>query len=363
MWTRIREMVRKEFLVAFREPKMRVLLFAPPLIQLLIFGYAVNLDIEQSRIAWMDHDNTPQSRALQALLEGSPYFRLTAFPPNPERLDRLLDQGDVRAAVVVLPGFARDLKKGRAGQVQIVIDGSDSNTASILSSYLQRAIARFPGGLAVQPVEVRSRIWFNPDLRSQDYFVPGVIVNIVALVTIMLTSMAVVREREIGTLEQLLVSPIRPLELMLGKTVPFALVGVAEMAMITVAALVVFGIPLRGSPFILLAATLLFVLTTLAVGLLISTLSNTQQQAMMGSFFFFVPAFLLSGFAFPVTNMPPAIQLATYLNPIRYFMEIVRSLFLKGTGLEILWPHLAALAGIGIFTVLASARRFRKRLD
>ncbi len=369
---RIREIIRKEIIVAFRDPRMRVLLFLPPLIQLIIFGYAVNLDVELTRVAWMDGDRTPESRLLASEIRGSSYFDITHRPKNDRELEELMNRGHVLAAVRVLPGFGRDLSRGRRPQIQVLIDGSNSNTASIASGYLNGLFSRFSEKLRLgkeapfgEPpgVTIRSRVWFNEQLRSQDYFVPGVVVNIIGLVTVMLTAMAVVREKEIGTMEQLMVTPIRPLELMLGKTLPFALVGLAEMVFVTTAALLVFQVPFRGSPLILLSASLLFVLTTLGTGLFISTISGTQQQAMMGSFFFFLPAFLLSGFAFPIRNMPETVQWLTYLNPMRYFLEIVRGVFLKGNGLEVLWPQMAALAVIGAVTVLASALRFRKRVD
>ena len=209
----------------------------------------------------------------------------------------------------------------------------------------------------------RTRIWFNPELRSRNYFVPGVAVNIISIVTLMLTAMAIVREKEIGTMEQLMVTPIRPLELMIGKMLPFAVVGLLDLALITTLALVVFHVPFRGSLLVLLAASVLYLFTSLGCGLFLSTISATQQQAMMSSFMFFMPAFMLSGFAFPVRNMPWAVQVLSYLDPIRYFMEIVRGVFLKGTGFGVLWPQMLALAVFGTAIMGSSALRFHKRLD
>jgi ABC-2 type transport system permease protein len=231
-----------------------------------------------------------------------------------------------------------------------------------------RIMARTQGAGAPVPVAssgliVQNRVWFNPDLRSRAYFVPGVIVNIIALVTIMLTAMSIVREKEIGTMEQLMVTPLRPVELILGKLLPFALAGILQMILVTAAALLIFRIPFRGNPFLLLASSILFLLTTLGIGLFISTISRTQQQAMMSTFFFFMPALLLSGFSFPIRNMPLPAQYLTYLDPLRYFLEIVRSLFLKGTGMEALWPQFLALLVFGTAILGLSALRFRKRLD
>jgi ABC-2 type transport system permease protein len=378
MRRRIGEIVRKEFLQALREPRMRALLIFPPLIQLVIFGFAVNLDVENARIAWMDQDSTPRSRELRAGFEGSPNFRIVATPASEDDVRELLDRSAVQAVIRVLPGFARDIDRGAATQVQILVDGSNSNTASIVSNYAAKVVSTFAARVAATrapriaaasvvpraPVlRAQTRVWFNPDLRSRNYYVPGVIVNIITIVTLILTAMAIVREKEIGTMEQLMVTPIQPLELMIGKTVPFAIVGIVQLFFITTVALVVFHIPLRGNLALLVVCAVFFLMTTLGMGLFISTVSNTQQQAMMASFFFFMPAFMLSGFAFPIRNMPPLVQAVSYLNPLRYFMEIVRGLFLKGTGMGVLWPQMAALFAFGVAILGFSAMRFHKRLD
>jgi ABC-2 type transport system permease protein len=385
MWKRIREIVRKEFRQTLREPRMRVVLFVPPLLQLIIFGYAVNLDVDNASIGWMDLDRTPMSRELRASFEGSGHFEILANPASHAEAQLLLDEGDVQAVVAVLPNFSRDIQRGGTSSVQVLVDGTNSNTASIIASYAGQVVASFsskmlaaqqreklvgrtmatggPIGLGVPQVDVRSRVWFNPDLRSRNYFVPGVVVNIITLVTLMLTAMAIVREKEIGTMEQLMVTPIRPFELMLGKTLPFAVAGLFDVILITVAALVVFGIPFRGSVLLLLFCSCLFLLTTVGVGLFVSTISRTQQQALMASFFFFMPSFMLSGFAFPIRNMPEVVQWLSYVNPLRYFIEIVRGIFLKGTGAGTLWPQMLALLAYGVVVMSLSALRFHKRLD
>lgn len=367
----------------FREPRMRTFLFIPPLLQLLIFGFAVNLDVENVRLAWVDGDRTPASRELLAAFDGSGRFKVVAQPAGEEEVRRALDSGEAQAVLQVLPGFARDLARGRTADVQVLIDGTNSNTAALVSSYAAEILSRYSvsksdhtanvrllqrgvasaANMAAPGVEARTRVWFNPDLRSRFYFVPGVLVNIIMIVTMMLTALAIVREKEIGTMEQLMVTPVRPIELMIGKTLPFAIVGVFQVILIVSAALLVFHIPLRGNPLLLLGCAFLFLLTTLGAGLFISTISQTQQQAMMTMFFFTVPAFMLSGFAFPIQNMPVSVQLLTYLNPARYFMEIVRGIFLKGTGVETLWPQMLALAAFGIAVLALSALRFRKNLD
>jgi len=375
MWNRIREIIRKEFFQTLRDIRIFGLLIFPPLLQLVLFGYAVNLDVENARTAWMDMDHTPESRDLLAAFRGSRYFQITAVPRDDGEVQALLDHGRVQAVVRVLPGFSRDIGRGNAASVQILVDGTNSNTASIVSNYANQIVVAFaartltgrqnlPLVPSVVPVlTAQSRVWFNPDLRSRVYFVPGVIVNIIALVTIMLTAMSIVREKEIGTMEQLMVTPIRPFELILGKLLPFALVGVLQVALVVAAALLIFGIPIRGNILLLFGCAVLFLLSTLGVGLFISTISQTQQQAMMWSFFFFMPAMLLSGFAFPIRNMPDPVQYLTYLNPRRYFMQIVRDLFLKGTGTEFLWRQMLALMVFGVTILGLSALRFRKKLD
>jgi ABC-2 type transport system permease protein len=383
MWERIRVILRKEFIQALREPRMRVLLFIPPMVQLLVFGFAVNLDVDHTRLGWMDLDRTPLSRELRARFEGSGRFDVVAQPASEEDVQRTLDRGEAQAVVRVLPNFERDVQRGRPTEVQVLVDGTNSNTASLVSSYAGSIVADFSTAVmaqrqnarvltrsAVSPppafapqVVARARVWFNPDLYSRNYFVPGVVANIILMVTIMLTAMAIVREKEIGTMEQLMVTPVRSIELMLGKTLPFAVVGMAQVALISSAALLIFHVPFRGSVPLLFACAALFLMTSLGAGLFLSTISHTQQQAMMMNFFFSTPAFMLSGFAFPIRNMPAAVQWLTYLNPLRYFMEIVRGLFLKGVGVSVLWPQMAALAVYGVTVLALSSLRFHKSLD
>jgi ABC-2 type transport system permease protein len=383
MWERIAVIVRKELIQALREPRMRVLLFIPPMVQLIVFGFAVNLDVDHTQIAWMDMDRTPLSRDLRERFEGSGRFDVVALASSEEDVQHILDHGEAQAVVRVLPQFERDVLRGHPTEVQVLIDGTNSNTASLVSSYAGEIIASFSQGvlagqqnvrvltrspgaaasMAVPEVLARTRVWFNPDLYSRNYFVPGVVANIIMMVTLMLTALAIVREKEIGTMEQLMVTPVRPIELMLGKTLPFALVGLIDVALISGVALLIFHIPFRGNVALLFGCAILFLLTTLGAGLFLSTISQTQQQAMMANFFFSTPAFMLSGFAFPIRNMPTVVQWLTYLDPLRYFMEIVRGLFLKGVGVAVLWPQMAALAVYGVAVLGLSAVRFRKTLD
>ncbi|HEV2199552.1 MAG TPA: ABC transporter permease [Bryobacteraceae bacterium] len=385
MRQRLRSMVRKEFIQALRDPRMRGMLIFPPLIQLLVFGYAVNLDVDTARIAWMDQDRSPQSRDLYADFASSGHFVIGATPSNEAEMQETLDRGQVDGVVRVLPGFGRDVARGRFTSVQVLLDGTNSNTASIISGFASQTVARYsqsvlgdaqrarlvsgttasggPLSLPVPELTARTRVWFNPDLRSRNYFIPGVVVNIITLVTLSLTAMGIVREKEIGTMEQLMVTPIRPLELILGKTLPFVVVGYWDLILVVTTALVVFHVPFNGSFALLLFAALLFLLTTLGAGLFLSTISRTQQQAMMSTTLLFQPFFMLSGFSFPIRNMPETVQWLTYLNPVRYFMEIVRGVFLQGAGVSTLWPQLVTLAIFGTVVLGLSVRRFSKQLE
>ena len=382
-WERIVIIFRKELVQALRDPRMRFLLFLPPMIQLIVFGFAVNLDVDHARIAWMDLDRPPASRELRERFEGSGRFDVVAAPRNEQEVQNVLDRGQAEAVVRILPEFERNLRRGENAQVQVLIDGTNSNTASLVSSYAASVVAEFSNSMSAQQqnsrmlmrgatspanpglptVVAQSRVWFNPDLYSRNYFVPGVVANIIMLVTLMLTAMAIVREKEIGTMEQLMVTPVTPLELMLGKMLPFALVGLIQVALVTTAALVIFHIPFRGSVLLLFCCASLFLMTSLGAGLFLSTVSQTQQQAMMGNFFFSTPAFMLSGFAFPIRNMPVVVQWLTYLNPLRYFIEILRGIFLKGVGVATLWPQMSALAVFGVVVLGLSTVRFHKSLD
>jgi ABC-2 type transport system permease protein len=381
MRQRLRCIIRKEFRQVLRNPQTRSMLLLPPLIQLLIFGYAVNLDVNHAQIAWMDEDRSPQSRELRSRFEGSGLFEILATPENDREMQDLLDRSKVSGVVRVLPGFARDLSRGDSTGVQILLDGTDSNSAQLVSGYSGQVIAKFTGDMMnerqrgklvatgtpisanVPKVTAEPRVWFNPELKSRNYFVPGVIVNIVMLVTLSLTTMAIVREKEIGTMEQLMVTPIRPVELILGKTLPFVAIGYWDMILVLGASLLIFHVPFVGSFWLLSAAAFLFILTNLGAGLLISTISKTQQQANMATFLLFQPFSMLSGFSFPIRSMPEPVQWFTYLNPMRYFLEIVRGIFLKGSGFDTLWPNMLALGVFGVTILWISVARFHKTIE
>jgi len=375
MFERIRHMLRKEFIQIFRDPRMRGVIFVMPVIQLLVFSYAVTTDVRDIATAVYDLDNSVSSRSLVARFAHSGYFDVRQYIDNDWSANELMNRGAVRTILRVNKGFENDLLAGRTTQVQIIVDGTDSNTASIVLGYSSRIAERFSEDVLTERIrrltgarvvaagiDFETRAWFNDNLESRNYYIPGLVVIIVTLITLMLTSMAVVREKEIGTMEQIMVTPIRPAEFILGKTVPFSLIGYVDAALIMVVAVFWFHIPIRGSLLLLFFTITLYLMTTLGVGLLISTVSQTQQQAMMSTFFFFLPAILLSGFMFPIANMPRVVQWLTYLNPMRYFLEIVRGIFLKGVGMGILWPQMIPLALIGLATLWLATRRFQKTL-
>ena len=365
MFVRIRKMVAKEFIQVFRDSRMKAIIFLTPIIQLLLFGYAVTTDVTNVKTAFLDLDRTVETRELARRIESSGYFDISRTPGSPGEIRGLLDGGEVLVAVQVNRGFSRDLKSGSTAGVQVIVDGTDSNTATVAMDYLTRIIGSYAAELegTIPAVDLRTRAWYNPDLRSRNYNIPGVIAIIIMLTSLLLTSMAVVREREIGTMEQLMVTPLKPVELILGKTLPFAAIGFFDMFLVTALALFWFGVPIKGSLVLLSVATAVYLISVLGVGLFISTISRTQQQALMATFLFFLPAVLLSGFMFPIENMPLAVQYGTYLNPLRYFLVIIRGIFLKGVGPGVLWPQMACMLALGVFVLAVSSMRFRKRLE
>jgi len=372
---RVRHMLIKEFLQLFRDPQMLRILILPPLLQVLLFGYAVTTNVRSAPTAVVDLDRTASSRDLLSRFFSSEHFRLARETADFREAEDLMNRGDVGVILHIAPGFEGALRSNRTGDLQVIVDGTDSNTASIVISYAARIAAEFSGSVRLSrmkrhpvpfpgppSVSIASRAWFNENLESRFTFLPGIIAFIVMLVTVMLTSMAVVREREIGTLEQILVTPITPAEYILGKTLPFALVGFGEILLVATVGVLWFDLPFRGNLLLLFIASGLFLSTALGIGLLISTVSRTQQQALLTMFLYFMPAVLLSGFLFPIANMPRAAQGLTYLDPLRYYLVILRGVFLKGVGIRVLWPQMAALLLLGVATLAVATRRFRKTL-
>ena len=371
-WLAIRELIRKEFIQLFRDKKNRPILIIAPLMQLLVFGYVVNYDIKDVRVAMLDQSKSRESRMVEEALTGSRLFQITASPESHGELERLLLQGKVDLGFVIPPDFSRKVHKGETSDIQILADGSMSNMASIRLSYVAAILEGvngkfirelYPQRLDYGKIDYRIRTWYNPNLESQNFFVPGIIAFLIMLLSLLLTSMAIIKEKEAGTMEQLIVTPLKPIELIIGKTIPYIIISLAQMVVVTIFALFWFNLPLAGSIALLFIASCLFLLSTLGVGLFISTISSTQQQAMMTTFFFMLPFFMLSGFVFPIANMPLFVQWLTYLNPMRHFLVIIRGIFLKGVGADILWGQFAAMTAIGAILFAAAIRRFRKRLD
>ncbi len=375
MFKRVRYLFVKEFIQVLRDRRLRITLIFPPIFQLIIFGYAANLDVKNVRTAVRDLDQTVESRELIDRFRSSKYFKVVATPKTPEETERLVRKGEVIISIEIPSGFSKRVKKGDTGALQILVDGTESNTAMIALGYMGQILSDYSNAIVLKRlnqaglfdfeeagVDLQSRIWFNANLESRFFYVPGVIASIAFLIPIILTAQAIVREREIGTLEQIMVTPIRSWELMLGKTLPFALIGLFDVILIAFIGVFWFEIPFRGNPLILLLGNILFLLSSVGIGLFISTISSTQQQAQISTFFFMIPAFILSGFAFPLENMPEWLQYITYANPLRYFIIVIRGVFLKGIGLEILWPEITALAILGGFAILFSSLRFKKRL-
>jgi len=375
MFNRVWYLFVKELIQVLRDKRLRVTLIIPPLIQLIVFGYAANLDVKDIRTALRDLDQSAESREIIGRFTSSKYFAVVSFPRTPQEVEGLIERGDVALTIEIPSGFSRKLKKGDTASLQILVDGSESNTAMIALGYINRILSNYSTMVLVKRlnragmvgfeeagVEVEHRTWFNPNFESRLFFIPGVIANIAFLIPIILTAMAVVREKEIGTLEQIMVTPLRSWELVVGKTLPFALLGLLDVVMIALIGVFWFEVPLRGNPLILLLGNVLFLMSSVGIGLLISTMSSTQQQAQISTFFFAMPAFILSGFVFPLENLPTWIQYLTYANPLRYFLVIIRGVFLKGNGLDILWPEMLALAVLGGLMILMSSLRFQKRL-
>ncbi len=369
------QVIVKEFLQLRRDRKMIPVLVVGPIVQVLAFGFAANLDVNEIPLLVVDQDRTAESRALVDRFTSSGHFVLSGTEDTVQKVEPWLVNGRAQIALVVGSGYGEARHGGTTARVQVIADGSDSNSAVVGLGYAGRivqaagalpvssALAR-PRGAGLGQIELVPRVWYNPDLKSRWFYVPAVLALVLILVTLMLPSMAVVREKEIGTLEQISVTPLRPWQLMVGKLVPFAIIGMLDLLLIVGVARVVFGVPLRGSLLLLMLLTLLYLLNTLSLGLLVSTLVRTQQQAMMfSSFVLMVPMIYLSGLIFPIENMPRLFQLVSYAIAVRYYGNIVRGIFLRGSGLAVLAPDALALLAGGLLVLTLASLRFRKSLD
>ena len=362
-------LVVKEILQLRHDRRMIPVMVIGPVIQLLALGYAANRDVLDIPLLLLDQDRTAASRALVDRFVESGYFDLVGAVDAPGAVEPWLLDGRAQVVLVIDQGLGEAQAGGRSAAVQLIADGTDATSAVVGIGYASRIVANAATAMAALPAaadrtDLRTRVWYNPELKSRWFYVPAILAMVLMLTTMILPSMAIVREKEIGTLEQLIVSPVRPWQLILGKLLPYAAIGLLDMVLVTSLALTLFGVPLRGSPLLLVVLTLPFLLCTLGLGLLASSAVRTQQQAMMAStFLMMVPMIYLSGLIFPIENMPRIIQRITYFIPVRYYAIILRGIFLKGSGLQVLWPEALALTIMGAVVLSLASLRFRKNLD
>ena len=367
----------KEFLQLKRDPRLFGIIFIAPVVQLILLGYAANLDINNINTVVYNQDNTAESRDFIEKFERSGYFTIDHYADNYDQVMNYINKGDDLWALVIPKDFEKKLQRGEQVKVQALFDGSDGNKASIAFGYVTGVVSSYSQSILVEAKERSGmqslaavninpelRVWYNPDLKTRVFMLPGIMGLLLTIITTSLMAMAIVKEREIGTLEQIIVTPIKPAQLIIGKTIPFIVFGFIDVLIVTVVMVYWFGIAIRGDFFFLMLASFIYVLSSLGLGLFISTVSKTQQQAMMVAMFgVLLPMNFLSGFAFPIENMPGWIQPITYLIPLRYYITILRGVILKGDGFFQLIPETAALLGIGILILAASSLRFRKRLE
>jgi ABC-2 type transport system permease protein len=365
---RVLHLVKKELLELRQDPRLFGIVILAPIIQLTVLGYAATTDVKHVPIVIVDPDRSSESRALIARFQASSNFTLVGLLESTDEIDRWLDRGDAWMAVSIPPDYGQRLQARRPVSLQVVADGTDANSTNVAMGYARALVSGYaqelaPGPAATPPVSLQLRVWFNPELESRDFMIPGIVALLLLVVTTNLSAMAIVREKEVGTLEQLNVTPLARWELIVGKLLPYAFIGIIDVVLVLVVALYWFEVPMRGSIPLLFAMSLVYLMSTLGLGLFVSSISNTQQQAMLTTtFFFMMPMIYLSGFVFPIENMPAWIQPATYLIPLRYFLVIVRGIFLKGVGLETLWPQALALLGWGTAVLALATLRSSKRL-
>jgi ABC-2 type transport system permease protein len=368
---RVRTLIRKEFLELRQTPRLLGLIIVAPIIQLTLLGYAATTDVTHVPIVVVDGDRTARSRQLVERFAASPHFRVVAEEFSPDAIDAHLEQGRAWLALVIPRGLEREIEssaRSRPAEIQILADGTDATSSGVALAYAGGIVGEFSAAIGAErgerpgSVDGRVRVWFNPELESRDFMVPGVVALLLLMITANLSSMAIVRERELGTLEQLNVTPLGRWELIAGKLLPYAIIGFVDVVLVVAVAVFWFEVPFRGTVGMLAGGSAAYLLCTLGLGLLVSTVSSTQQQAMMtATFFFLIPMVYLSGFIFPIENMPAPIQWVTFLIPLRYFLVIVRGVFLKGVGFDVLWPQVAALTAWGVSVAALAALRSRRR--
>jgi ABC-2 type transport system permease protein len=377
----LKTLLKKEFKQLFRDKRMLVMLFVTPMIMLILLGYGVNTDVKKIKIAIFDEDRTSESRKFIRIFIASPYFTYYTYLESENEIADLLNKGKVDIFMHIPVRFSKNVKSGKHVDVQIILDGTDSNRAAMIMAYINQITNEFSldyftsrikllilsrgiGGVRIsETIGIQERALFNPELLSRNFYLPGVLGLLISVLTIMLTSMAVVKEKESGTIEQIIVTPLRPVEYIIGKTMPFAIIAFFDLCIIPLMAIIWFNVPFNGNFIFLLISGMIYIISALAVGLYISTVSKTQQEAMLSTFVYFLPAMLFSGFVFPIYAMPEMIRLITYINPMRYFIEIIRGIFLKGVGITVLWPQLIILVFMGVLLLVLSVRRFARRME
>jgi ABC-2 type transport system permease protein len=368
MFQRILALIRKEFLALLKDPKSRMVLIVPPLVQLLVFGYAATFDLKEVPYVVYNEDRGIASRDVLARFAGATSFRRVAEVHSEAEIAPLVDARKALVAIHIGPRFSADLEARRPAPLQVIIDGRNSNTAMLALNYVRSVVSRFNDdwtdvrGLNGPPARLEARAWFNPNLESRWYFIPGIVGMLTLVVTMLVTALTVAREREQGTFDQLLVTPLGPGEILVGKTVPGLVVGIIQATVILLVATLWFEVPFLGSLPAFYFGLILFLLSGVGAGLLISSLSATQQQGLLGAFLFMVPAVILSGFATPIANMPRAVQVVTYIDPLRYFLIILRKVFLEGAGFAMLVEQFWPMALIGASTLVLASWLFRHRM-
>lgn len=376
MYKRLLSLIRKEFIQIVRDPRTLAISFVMPVVMLFLLGYAATNDVRNIELAVLDQDQSPASRRLLEAYRNADYFRLSHVVSTEEELRDLIDRNAARAGIVIPPDYGRDVAGWDEAQVAFVLDGSDPTVASTAlaaaimigqsqSTELQveRLEQRGLGSAMSVPIDIRTQVWYNPSLASTNFMIPAMIGMILQYLGTMLTATAIVRERERGTIEQLIVTPLRPRELVIGKLAPYVLLAFLNTIEVLVMGVLIFGLAINGDLILLLTLTALFLITTLGIGLLISTIANTQQEAMLTTMFTLLPSIFLSGFFFPLAAMPVWLQVASYAIPLRYFLIIARGIVVKGVGASALWPEIIALGFFAVFVMSAAAARFRKSLD
>lgn len=375
MLLRLKSILIKEFIQLLRDPKMIMVLFGLPLIQLLIFAFALTTDVKNISMGIIDRDNSVASRELISHFSHSEYFNIKQFIDSDKEIDNLIDKSELKCVLVIKHGLQQSINRGQSESVQLILDGTDATTSSVVLTYVNTIVNRFNlhrqkkvlvqlnGTEQLPYTTITARAWFNPNFKSSLFYLPGMIALMVTVITPMLTALAVVREKELGNIEQIMVTPIQPIELILGKTIPIGCMGLFVFTLMFVVAHFIFGIPIKIDLLCMYSGAVFFLLSTLSAGLLISTTSSTQQQAMLTTLLYILPIVMLSGYVFPIANMPVVIQWLTIINPLRYFIVINRGVILKGNSFDVLWPELLALIVLGTATVILATSKFKKTLE